>query len=186
MKVFSPCVRTSVKYPSSISILARSTTAASVAINGRYPHAVEASRPRSTSTSVPARAAPRGVLRDRIHPDLRTLLAPMGHRQQQPTELRDPQRSARPRGRGERCHRRVMIRILLRHNAEHPGSASDVDAPMRRIIEQIIGIAYTRDTGYLLARLGIQHQEQGRCTDADKQAMMGVVQCHGEIGFGAL
>src|SRR5262249_28683121 len=172
MKAFSPWVRMSVRYPSSISILARSTTAASVEINGRYPHAEEASRPKSTSTSVPARAASRaaqgGVLRDRIHPDFRALRAPMGHRQQQPTEFRHPQRGARPRGGGERCHRRVMLRILLRHNAEHPGPASDVDTPVRRIIEQIIGIAYTRYTGYLLARLGIQHQEQGRCTDADK------------------
>jgi hypothetical protein len=79
-----------------------------------------------------------------------------------------------------------MIRILLRHNAERPSTASHVETPVWRIIEQIIGIADARHSGDLLARLGIQHQEQGRCTDADKQAMMGLVQGHGEMGLGAL
>src|SRR5215475_13528245 len=155
MKACSPWVRTSVRYPSSISILARSTTAASVETKGRYPHAEEASRPRSTSTSVPVRAALRvawfRVLRHRIHPDLRALRAPMGDRQIQPTELRHPQRRPRSRSCGKRCHRRVMIRILLHHNAEPPSPASDVQAPMRRIIEEIIDIAHGWHTGHLLA-----------------------------------
>src|SRR5262249_19479417 len=146
---------TSVRYPSSISILARSATAASVAINGRYPHAEEASRHRSTSTrgieQATSRASRFGVLRHRIHPDLRTLCAPMGYRQIQPTEVRPKQRGPRSGGRGDGRHRRVMIGILLRHNAERPGTASDVDVPVRRIIEQIIGIAHALHTGNLLA-----------------------------------
>src|SRR5215831_7738967 len=142
MKVCSPWVRTSVRYPSSISILARSATAASVAIKGRYPHAEEVRRARSSSMSVPARAASRasrcGVLRHRIHPDLRALRASMGHRQVQLTEVRHKQRGARSGSRGDGRHRRVMIGILLRHNAERPGTASDVEAPVRRIIEQMV------------------------------------------------
>src|SRR5215470_15305054 len=155
MKVCSPWVRTNVRYPSSISILARSTTAASVAINGRYPHAEGVSRARSISMSVPTRAASRasrcGVLRHRIHPNLRTLRTSMGHRQVQPTEVRHKQRGPRSGGRGDGRHRRVMIGILLRHNAERPGTASDVEAPVWCIIEQIIGIAHTLHTGNLLA-----------------------------------
>src|SRR5215471_8910079 len=153
MKVVSPWVRISVRYPSSTSILARSTTAASVETKGRYPHAEEASRPRSTSTRVPERAAPRaprfGVLRYRIHPNLRALGTPMGHRHIQLSEFRHKQRSARPGGCGHGRHRCVMIGIFLCHNTQQPYTTSDVNAPMRRIIEEIIGIAHARHPGNL-------------------------------------
>src|SRR5262249_41229320 len=155
MKVCSPWVRTSVRYPSSISILARSTTAASVETNGRYPHAKESSRHRSTSTRVPERAASRaprfGVLRHLIYPDLRALRAPMGNRKIQSTEFRHKQRGPRPGGRGNGRDWRVMIGILLRHNTQKSFTTSDVNAPVQRIIEQIIGIAYTLHPGNLFA-----------------------------------
>ena len=79
-----------------------------------------------------------------------------------------------------------MVGVLLRHNAQRPCPASDIQAPMRRIIEQIIGITHARHPGNLLAGLGVQHQEQGWCAGTDKQAMLGFIECHGEIGLGAL
>src|SRR5437764_3005054 len=137
----------SVKYPSSISILARSTTAASVETKGRYPHAEGARRHRSTSPSALRRMRRGPVLRHRIGADLCPLRAPVGHRQIEPTECRHKQCSPRSRGRGHVCHWLVVIGILLGHNTQRTCTTSAVNAPLLWIIEQIVRIAHTLHAG---------------------------------------